>query len=97
MLTLCDDIGLDVQENSKMANLIKLIRESQCHDGDFVKDHLEVISAEKTKSERLQKEDENERLRKKEEKGKLHAEREERNLQVYALKSIKMMMNQELC
>lgn len=41
---------------------MKFVKESECYDGDLVKDHLEIISADRTDRKILRKEEE--RLRK---------------------------------
>lgn len=59
LIILCDDLGLIVPQNSKIADLIKLVKKSECYDEDFAKDRLEGISAEKRNiAERLRKEEE---------------------------------------
>lgn len=59
MLSLCDYLGLIVPENSIVAELIKIVRKSECYDEDFIKNNLEVISAQRSERFQLQKKEEN--------------------------------------
>ena len=47
LITLCEELGIDIPPNVKVTNLVKLIKESEDFDEEFVKCRLEIIQEER--------------------------------------------------
>lgn len=83
LLTLCDDLGLDILLNPKIADLTKLGTEFEDYDDDFVKDRFEIIIIERNKKLQLEETEKRRRqkeagLRQEEEEKRFQQEEEER-------------------
>ena len=51
LITLGEELGIDIPPNTKVTSLVKLIKESEDFDEEFVKCRLEIIQEEKTIAE----------------------------------------------
>ncbi|GFS97824.1 hypothetical protein NPIL_660761 [Nephila pilipes] len=59
LITLAEELGLTVEPNAKVSDLLKLITNDKNYDDDFTKDCLEVITNERKEEE--QRSDEHEK------------------------------------
>ncbi|GFS63119.1 hypothetical protein NPIL_452211, partial [Nephila pilipes] len=59
LITLAEELGLTVEPNAKISDLLRLITNDKNYDDDFTKDCLEVISNERKEEE--QRRDEHEK------------------------------------
>ncbi|GFU22687.1 hypothetical protein NPIL_587721 [Nephila pilipes] len=59
LITLAEELGLTVEPNAKISDLLRLITNDKNYDDDFTKDCLEVITNERKEEE--QRRDEHEK------------------------------------